>query len=75
MSAATVALILKSLELLSLGIALAPELRAAFDRQLSLLETMIKEGRDPTPEETGELDATMARLRDAFQKPVAPAAG
>lgn len=63
MSAATLAAILKLVDLALLGVEIAADVRVSYERQRSKLEAMVREGRGPTAEELAELDAEVDRLR------------
>ena len=73
MTPATAAFAFKLLEVLLLGLTLTPDVLAGFRRKKTLLERMVAEGRDPTPEESAELDGEIESLRAGFHKPIAPA--
>ena len=66
MSPASLALLLKGLDLLVLGIEMAPAIRAAFTDLTASVRVMVKEGRDPTPAEWATLDV----LRDAIHQKI-----
>ena len=72
MTHANAALLFKLVDALLLGLTLAPEIMARFQRTKGLLERMVAEGRDPTPEETAEIDGEIDSLRAGFHKPIAP---
>ena len=56
MSTAALTLLLKSLDLLVLGLEVAPNIRTAFADVTASVQLMINEGRDPTPVEWAKLD-------------------
>ena len=70
MGAGTIILLLKSLELLSLGLTVIPAVRAEFDKSMEVLNRAVAEGRDPTPEEVAKIDDAIALLRTDFHKPI-----
>lgn len=51
MNPSTLNMILKLLDLLVLGMNLAPKLKASFDENRSKIQQMIDEGREPTQSE------------------------
>ena len=55
-------LLIKALDLLVLGIEMAPAIRGAFMDVTLAVRRMAEEGRDPTPEEWAQLDT----LRDTI---------
>lgn len=65
-------LVVKGLEILSAGIRLAPELDARRDQTLEAIRGMIREGREPSPEEFEALviesDALTEEIRSAVQR-------
>jgi len=65
-------LVVKGLEILSAGIRLAPELDARRDRTLEAIREMVREGREPSPEEfealVAESDALTEEIRSAVQR-------
>lgn len=69
MSRETALLLVKVLEIVAAGVALAPTLRRRVDRYTGRVRLMIEEGRDPTPEEWRELlaesDDVSKRIRAA----------
>ena len=62
MTAATLVLLVQGLDLLVLGIEMAPQIRAAFQDMTAAVRTMVEEDRDPTPAEWATLDT----LRDTI---------
>jgi len=60
MTAAQAALLLRGIDLLILGITVAPQIKAAFSSITDELQVMIDEGRDPSPE---EMEAIFTRAR------------
>ena len=66
MTAATLILLVKGLDLLVLGIEMAPAIRSAFTDMTSAVRTMVEEGRDPTPAEWAMLDT----LRDTLHRQI-----
>ena len=66
MTAATLILLVKGLDLLVLGIEMAPAIRSAFTDMTSAVRTMVEEGRDPTPAEWATLDT----LRDTLHRQI-----
>ena len=71
MSPTTAALILKLIDLLALGVAMAPQIRAKYIETKAKIDQMVAEGRDPTPDEHAEVDAAIASLTEAFMRPIA----
>ena len=57
MAPSTALLVLRLVDLLAMGVQLAPEIRARFDDASARVKRMVEEGRDPTPEEWAEIDA------------------
>ena len=55
MSETTLLLILRILDLLALGLKLAPELQARYNRLTGRLKLMVQEGRNPTEQEFAEI--------------------
>lgn len=72
MDPATIALILKALDVVASGLALAPELKARYDFYRAKIDGMIAEGRAPTEAEFAEL---MAEGDDLTKAIAAAAAG
>lgn len=70
MGSGTALIIVKLLEVLSLGLTLAPQIRSQFDRDMTLLKQMVAEGRDPTDDEMAALDKDIADLRDILHRPI-----
>lgn len=70
MGSGTVLLLVKALEVLSLGITVAPTVRAEFDKSMVVLNRAVAEGRDPTPAEMAVVDKGIATLRAALHKPI-----
>ena len=66
MSPASLALLLRGLDLLVLGIEMAPAIREAFTDVTAAVKKMAEEGRDPTPEEWARLDT----LRDTIHRQI-----
>jgi len=66
MSPQQIELLFKVLDILALGLKLAPELKASYDQSKSKLEQIIKEGRDPSPEEWNELNSRIDALQAAL---------
>lgn len=62
MTPSTTLLVLRMLDLVAAAAIMAPELRARYKSLQSKVETMVKEGRDPTQEEWAELDAETEKL-------------
>lgn len=56
--------LLHTLDLIVLGTKMAPEIYAAYVGSRSKLDAMIAEGRDPTEEEFGALEADIRVLRN-----------
>lgn len=59
--------ILKALDLIVLGITLAPSIKAAWDEYRAKLQVMIAEGRDPTEDEWNELLAIVNKNSQDLQ--------
>ena len=59
-------LLLKALDLLVLGIEMAPAIREAFSDVTAAVKAMTEEGRDPTPAEWARLDT----LRDTIHRQI-----
>ena len=55
-------LILKLIDMVALGLQLAPNVKDRFEKTRSLVEKMVAEGRDPTPDELAALDAETGDL-------------
>jgi hypothetical protein len=70
MDPATLTLVLKALDIVASGLALAPELKARYDFYRAKIDQMIAEGRPPTEAEFGELLAE----GDDLSKAIAAAA-
>ena len=66
MSPAALTLLLKGLDLLVLGIEMAPAIREAFSGITRAVQIMVSENRDPTPEEWARLDT----LRDTIHRQI-----
>ena len=66
MTAATLVLLVKGLDLLVLGIEMAPAIRSAFTDMTAAVRLMVEEGRDPTPVEWATLDT----LRDTIHRQI-----
>ncbi len=66
MTAATLVLLVKGLDLLVLGIEMAPAIRSAFMDMTAAVRTMVEEGRDPTLTEWARLD----ELRDTVHRSI-----
>ena len=66
MSPAALTLLLKGLDLLVLGIEMAPSIREAFSDVTSAVRNMVEEDRDPTQVEWAQLDT----LRDTIHKSI-----
>jgi len=68
MSPATVALILKAMDLVAMGVTMVPEMKARYDEVTAKLKEMANEGRDPTDAEWKELndklDSALGSLKD-----------
>lgn len=66
MNASTVLLMIRAIDLLSMGIEHGISIKAEIDATTKLIKTMIAEDRDPTPDEWADLDerttAVMARI-------------
>ena len=56
MPASTVLLILKLIDLVALGASMAPAVLARVNAASDKIKEMVREDRDPTPEEFAELD-------------------
>jgi len=65
MSDNTMLLVLRMIDLLALGVGLAPEIRTRFDETNGRIRALVAEGRDPTPEEWSALDA---ETEDLFRR-------
>jgi hypothetical protein len=65
MNPRTAQLILRLLDMIALGASLAPEIMARYRDTSAKVRTMVEEGRDPTQDEWGELDA---ETEDLFRK-------
>lgn len=67
MSAANLALIMKVLDLILLGVTVAPRVAAEMEALKGRLAQMVAEGREPTAQEwdtlNAEIDDKIARLR------------
>ena len=70
MSAATISLILKALDIVASGLALAPELKARYEFYRAKIDGMVAEDRAPTEAEFAELMAE----GDDLSKAIASAA-
>ncbi len=66
MTAATLVLLVKGLDLLVLGIEMAPAVRSAFQSITDSVRLMVEEDRDPTPAEWAQLD----ELRDQVHRSI-----
>ena len=71
MGSGTLILLVKAVELLSLGLTVAPAVQAEFNKSMGVLNRAIAEGRDPTPEEVAEVDKAIDLLRSEFHKTIA----
>ena len=70
MGPGTIMMIVKLLEVMSLGLTVGPQIAGQIKGNLSKLRTMVEEGRDPTPEEWAEIDKDIESLRSALHKPI-----
>lgn len=68
MNVATLILLLKGLDMLVLGIEMAPMVRVAFMNITASVRSMIDEGRDPTAGEWADLDILRDALHVAIQE-------
>ncbi len=66
MSPGALTLLLKSLDLLVLGITMTPNIRAAFVDVTASVQIMVTEGREPTAAEWAKLDT----LRDSIHRKI-----
>lgn len=55
--------LLSLLDLIVMGIELAPEVYASYQEARGKLDTMLEEGRDPTDEEWNDLNQSIRGLR------------
>ncbi|MFQ5774019.1 MAG: hypothetical protein ACE5GS_05850 [Kiloniellaceae bacterium] len=63
MTASTALLVFKLLDLLALGVQVAPPVLRRYKAARARIDLMIAEGRDPTPEEVREIDNGLAALQ------------
>lgn len=68
MNPAMLTLLIKSLDLLVLGINMSSHIRAAFMTITASVQVMINEGRDPTVEEWTNLDYLRDMLHETIQR-------
>ena len=68
MSPAALTLLLKGLDLLVLGLEMAPAIREAFSNVTSAVQVMVYENRDPTPAEWARLDTLRDTLHRSIQE-------
>ena len=71
MNPTTAALILKLIDILALGVAMAPQIRADYEATKAKIAKWVEEGRDPTPEEHAEINKQIDDLTAAFLRPIA----
>jgi len=70
MSQGVALLLIKLLEVLSLGLVVGPQIKRQFDKDVGLLKQMVEEGRDPTPSESADIDSDIDKLREELHKPI-----
>lgn len=75
MSASTILIILRLIDLAASGLALVPEIRARYDENSSKLRAMLEEGREPTLAEFAELFAESEELTQQLRDAVASKEG
>ena len=66
MTPASLSLLLKGLDLLVLGLNVAPEVMRAFKNITANVQLMVNQGRDPTPDEWRLID----NLRDEIHREI-----
>jgi hypothetical protein len=62
MSPSSALLIIRLIDLLALGMTVAPEIMARYSALRDKVRQMVEEGRDPTPEEWAAMDAETSDL-------------
>ena len=68
MTPTTAVFLLKGLDLLILGLEMAPHIRVAFANVTVMVETMVTEERDPTTTEWAELTKLSSALHERIQE-------
>lgn len=68
MSASALILLLKAIDLVTMGITLAPAVREAFSKITVSVRLMVAERRDPTIEEWDKLDTLRDTIHEAIQE-------
>ncbi len=72
MSPGALVVLLRGLDLLVLGLEMAPAIRAAFSTVTRDVEIMLEEDRDPTPEEWARLDELRNTIHRSIQEAPTP---
>ena len=67
MTPSTAAFLLKGLNLVMLGLEMAPEIRIAFGNVTALVGAMVREERNPTTTEWAELEAFTRLIHERIQ--------
>lgn len=68
MNTSPLILLLRGLDILVLGIEMAPAIRAAFQDLTAVVAVMVSKGRDPTADEWGKLDTLQDAVHAAIQE-------